>query len=179
LKFTIRRAKAGDKQDVNRIILARSEWLEARGMPSWRDSAEKVAALTSNADRSMWILEADGRPAGCTTVTDTTPPMAWTAEELVRPALYLYSTVTDPGLRALKPGTLIALWAVDRAAREGKEWVRRGCRYSGLVTYYERQGFTLSHTMQKTNGPMYLLGRRAERIADLEERFNGLKPSLA
>jgi hypothetical protein len=178
LTFTIRPARPQDEQEVVRIVLARSRWLEERGMPSWRDSAEKVAALTSNADESMWVLEADGRPVGCTTVTDSTPPMAWTPEELAQPALYLYTTVTDPALREGKPGALIALWAVDRAAREGRKWVRRGCRFEGLAAYYQRQGFTLLHTMQKTHGPMFLMGRRAERIEDLEERFNGLKPAL-
>ncbi|WP_234426935.1 GNAT family N-acetyltransferase [Streptomyces niger] len=178
MKFTMRSARPQDRQDVIDIVLARSQWLEDRGMPSWRQSADKVADLTSNADGSMWLLEADGRPVGCTTVTDTTPPMAWTAEELAEPALYLYTTITDPALREAKPGALLALWAVDRAAREDKVWVRRGCRFPGLVAYYQQQGFTLLHTMQKSHGPMYLLGRRAEHIPDLEERFAGLRPPL-
>lgn len=178
MKFTIRPARQDDYEHVLRIVLARSAWLEERGMPDWRSSAEKVAALTRTDDGATWVLEADGQPVGCTTVTETTPPLAWTEQELAEPALYLYTTITDPQVREAKPGALIALWAVDRAAREGKQWVRRGCRFDGLVTYYQRQGFMLVHTMQKTNGPMYLLGRRAERIEDLEDRFNGVVAPL-
>ncbi|MCM2390132.1 GNAT family N-acetyltransferase [Streptomyces albipurpureus] len=174
MKFVMRPALPKDAAAVIRIILARSEWLEKRDMPSWRGSAEKLAALTSNEDGSMFLLEADGQPVGCTTVTDSTPPMAWTQEELAEPSLYLYSTITDPVIRGANPGALIALWAIDRAALEGKRWVRRGCRFSGLVTYYERQGFRVVHEMQKTNGPMYLMGRHAERIEDLEDRLNGV-----
>ncbi|GGZ25808.1 hypothetical protein GCM10010387_19230 [Streptomyces inusitatus] len=173
MRFSIRPARPDDVQSVTGIVLARSAWLEEHGMPSWRADAEKLAALTASPDGSMFILEADGRAIGCTTVTDTTPPMAWTAEELAQPSLYLYSTVTDPALREAKPGALIALWAVDRAAREGRQWVRRGCRFPSLVSYYQRQGFTLIHEMRKTHGPMYLMGRRAQRIEDLEDRFNG------
>ncbi|MFI1017577.1 GNAT family N-acetyltransferase [Streptomyces sp. NPDC020965] len=178
MKFAMRPARPDDADAVMRIILARSAWLEERGMPSWRDSAEKLAALTSSDDGSTYLLEADGQPVGCTTATDSTPPMAWTAEELAQPSLYLYSTITDPAVRGANPGAIIALWAVDRAAREEKLWVRRGCRFPGLVSYYERQGFTLIHEMQKTHGPMYLMGRRAERIADLENVFNGDRAPL-
>ncbi|MEW1720720.1 GNAT family N-acetyltransferase [Streptomyces sp. NPDC093109] len=173
VKFTIRPARAEDSDAVRDIVLARSTWLEERGLPSWRADVDLVSTQTTNPDGAMYVLEADGRPVGCTTVTDTTPPMAWTEEELAEPSLYLYTTITHPETARLKPGTLIALWAVDRAAREGKLWVRRGCRFPGLVTYYERQNFTVVHTMQKTHGPMYLMARRAERIDDLEDRFNG------
>ncbi|MFF2022788.1 GNAT family N-acetyltransferase [Streptomyces sp. NPDC058171] len=142
-------------------MLARSLWLEERGFPSWRADVGRVTALTDNVDGSMWILEADGKPAGCTTVTDSTPPMAWTEQELSEPSLYLYTTVTDPRFRAWKPGTLLALWAVDRAFLEGRVWVRRGCRYPGLVRYYRQQGFTVVHETQRSRGPMFLMARRA------------------
>ena len=174
MKFTIRPACSADAASVTDIVLARSAWLEERGLPSWRKDVELVSTQTENPDGSMHVLEADGRVVGCTTVTESTPPMAWTEEELAQSALYLYTTITDPSVRAWKPGTLLALWAVDRAARKRALWVRRGCRFPGLVAYYERQGFVVVHEMRKTHGPMYLMSRRAERIEDLEDRFNGL-----
>ncbi|MFJ4774107.1 GNAT family N-acetyltransferase [Streptomyces uncialis] len=179
LRFGVRPATSGDASAVETLVLARSDWLEKRGLPSWRADAGLVSALTANPDGSMWILEADGRPVGCTTVTDSTPPMAWTEQELSEPSLYLYTTVTDPAVRAWKPGTLLALWALDRAFQEGKVWLRRGCRFPGLVTYYQRQGFAVVHEMQKSRGPMYLMARRAGRVKDLQDRFNGTPPPYA
>lgn len=173
MKFSVRPACSDDIAPIANIVLARSEWLEQRGMPSWRSDVEMVSAQAENRHGTMFVLEADGRPIGCTTVTDSTPPMAWTAEELAEPAHYLYTTITDPSFRGWEPGTLIALWALDRAARVGMRWVRRGCRFAGLVTYYERQGFRVVHEMRKTHGPMYLMARRAELIDDLAERFEG------
>ncbi|MFE2941351.1 GNAT family N-acetyltransferase [Streptomyces sp. NPDC059255] len=170
----IRPACAEDADAVSDIVLARSGWLEERGLPSWRADVKSVSVQTQNPDGAMYVLEADGRPVGCTTLLESTPPMAWTEEELAEPAFYLYTTITHPETASSKPGTLIALWAVDRAAKSGKLWVRRGCRSTGLVSYYQRQKFTLIHEMQKTHGPMYLMGRRAERIKDLEDRFKGL-----
>lgn len=174
MEFAIRPARPEDRPAVTGIVLARSAWLEERGLPSWRKDAELVSDQTGNPDGAMFVIEADGRPVGCTTVTEATPPMAWTEQELAEPALYLYTTITDPAVSAWKPGTLLALWAVDRAEREGKLWVRRGCRFPGLVAYYERQGFAVIHEMRKTHGPMYLMGRQAERVEDLKDRLNGV-----
>jgi GNAT superfamily N-acetyltransferase len=170
--FAMRPATADDIPDVEDVILARSGWLEERGLPSWRENAAELARQAENPDGDVWVLaEDDGRIIGCTTVQEQTPPWGWTDEELNEPAHYLYSTVTDPAYRDRKPGTVMALWAVDRAARHGRTWVRRGCHFPGLVRYYETQGFRLMHEVQRTRTKVYLMGRRAERVTDMEDRF--------
>lgn len=172
--YVMRPATAADSSAVEAMILARSSWLEHRGMPSWRASAQDLAGQAENTDGSMWLLVEDSpeRIVGCTTIQQQTPPWGWTEQELAEPADYLYSTVTDPADREHRPGTIIALWAVDRAAREGKHWVRRGCMFPGLVRYYETQGFKLFHEVQRTRNRVYLMGRRAEPIEELPRLFN-------
>ncbi|WP_413801376.1 GNAT family N-acetyltransferase [Streptomyces iranensis] len=168
----MRPATADDIPAVENMILARSAWLEERGHPSWRESATELARQAGDSDGDVWVLAEDGgQVVGCTTVQEQAPPWGWTHDELNESADYLYSTVTDPAHRAKKPGTVMGLWAVDRAAREGKAWVRRGCNFPELVRYNETQGFCLVHEVQRTNNRVYLMARRAERIADLEERF--------
>nr|WP_207387178.1 GNAT family N-acetyltransferase [Frankia sp. Cppng1_Ct_nod] len=162
---------AADVPLVAAMIRARCGWLEERGLPSWRASVDDVAAQAENTDGTMWVLEDGGRIVGCTTVQDQTPPWGWTPEELAEPAYYLYTSVTDPAFQRFKLGTLMAWWAVDRAAREDRSWVRRGCMFPGLVRYYERQGFTLYHEVRRTRNRVFLMGRRAERIAGLERMF--------
>ncbi|MFE4827372.1 GNAT family N-acetyltransferase [Streptomyces sp. NPDC056672] len=172
--YVMRLATVADGPGVAAMIRSRSTWLEERDMPSWRDSADNLAAQAENSHGGMWVLEDDeSRIVGCTTVQEETPPWGWTPEELAEPAHYLFTTVTDPAYREHKPGTLIALWAVDRAAREGKRWVRRGCMFPGLVDYYRTQGFALLHEVQRTRNRVYLMARRAERIAELERMFKG------
>lgn len=171
----MRPAAADDIPAVENMILARSGWLEERGLPSWRANAGELARQAENPDGDVWVLaEGGGRIIGCTTVQEETPPWGWTEEELNEPAHYLYSTVTDPAYRHVKPGTVMALWAVDRAAQQGRTWVRRGCHFPQLVRYYETQGFKLVHEVQRTRTKVYLMGRRAERVADVEERFGAL-----
>ncbi|MFH9423706.1 GNAT family N-acetyltransferase [Streptomyces sp. NPDC017529] len=170
--FAMRPATSADTDAIAAVIHSRSTWLEERGMPTWRDSADNLSAQAENSHGTMWVLEDHhARIVGCTTVQEETPPWGWTSEELAEPAYYLFTTVTDPSYREQKPGTLIALWAVDRAAREGKEWVRRGCMFPGLVRYYETQGFALLHEVQRTRHRVYLMARRAERLPGLESLF--------
>ncbi len=170
--FVMRLATVADVPEVAAMIRSRSTWLEERSLPSRHDSADNLAAQAENSHGGMWVLENDeSHIVGCTTVQEETPPWGWTPAELAEPAHYLFTTVTDPAYRAHKPGTLIALWAVDHAAREGKRWVRRGCMFSGLVGYYRTQGFTLLHEVQRTHNRVYLMARRAERIAELESNI--------
>ncbi|WP_405648536.1 GNAT family N-acetyltransferase [Streptomyces uncialis] len=168
----MRPAAIADAPAVRAVVLARSVWMDERGMPSWCDSADDLAGQTENSDGSMWVLaeEATGRIVGCTTVQRETPPWGWTQEELAEPADYLYTTITDPSDRDHRPGTVIAHWAVDRAARTGRRWVRRGCMFPGLVRYYETQGFTLLHEVQRTHNRVYLMARKAEPVIGLSTR---------
>ncbi|KAA6212084.1 GNAT family N-acetyltransferase [Streptomyces albofaciens JCM 4342] len=176
--FAMRPAASVDTPAIAAVINSRSTWLEERDMPTWRDSADNLAAQAGNSHGAMWVLEDhnNSRIIGCTTVQEQTPPWGWTPEELAEPVYYLFTTVTDPAHREVKPGTLIALWGVDHAARRGKEWVRRGCMFPGLVRYYETQGFTLLHEVQRTHHRVCLMARRAERLPELETLFTD--PSL-
>lgn len=163
--FTMRPATSDDVTAVAEMITARCDWMEQRGVESWRENVNDLAGQA--AAGFMWVLEGDGRIIGCTTVTEHAPPKDWTPEEAAEESLYLFTTVTDPAYREHKPGTLIALWAVDQAARQGRQWVRRGCFFPELVKYYETQGFSLVKEQDRSAGHLYLLARRAERL-DLE-----------
>lgn len=178
--YLMRLAEPADIAAVRALVLARSTWLEERQMPSWRASAEDVAGQAENTDGSMWLLthEGSGKVIGATTVQRETPPWGWTEQELAEPADYLYTTITDPAERAQRPGTLIALWAVDRAARSGRAWVRRGCMFPGLVRYYETQGFRLIHQVQRTHHLVYLMARRAEQLSSVAAAVRTQDPAL-
>lgn len=161
--FTIRIATAADTAAVAAMISARCTWLEDRGLPSLRGSVDALAEQCG--DGTVWTLATtDGDVVGCTTVLDHGPARDWTEAERAEPALYLFSTVTHPDHRGLKPGTLIARWAVDQAAREGKHWVRRGCLDLELRRYYSEQGFSLVREIEVRLGTLYVMARRAERL---------------
>jgi hypothetical protein len=166
--LVMRLAAAADRDAVAQVIRARCDWMEGRGLPSWRPSVDDLAGQCDNPCGDVWLLEMDGsKIVGRTTVQRQGPPWGWSADEQGEPAFYLNTTVTDPAYRHLKLGTLIAWWAVDRAARCGAGWVRRDCLWPELASYYEGQGFTLVREVERGKYRFHLMARRAERIVVL------------
>lgn len=170
--LTMRPAGSQDRDAVRTMISARCGWMEARGLPSWRPRLDDLVAQTDNPCGDVWILERDGQVIGRTTLqADAPPPWGWTDIERAEPALYMTTTVTDPGHRDVKPGTLIAWWAVDRAARVGAVWVRRDCAFTGLAKYYQSQGYDLVREAEFKGHRLFMMARRAEHL-DLTDAFH-------
>ena len=118
-------ATAADELPVRHLVVARSRWLEERGLPSWRGSADVIAAQVADPAFPVWVLvEDDERVVGCTTLFEDVPTPGWAAAPQREPAFFLATAVTHPDYRRHRPGRLMAAWAVDRAAREGRAWVR-------------------------------------------------------
>jgi hypothetical protein len=158
-------------------VRARCDWLEQRGWPSWRDALDELVAQCDNPYEDVWVLQDDQRGViGQMLVQDQGPPWGWTAAERAEAALYLSGSITLPGLRDLRPGTLMAWWAVDRAARLGVPWVRRHCHFAEVARYNITQGFELMREEQRTNARLYMMARRAERL-DLSQWFGAGTPS--
>lgn len=163
----MRLARSDDAAQVARMVHARCSWMEERGLPSWRAAADDLAAQCDNPHGDVWVLEDPGRGVvGQMLVQFEGPPWGWTDAERAQPALYLSGAITDPALRdrAVRPGTLMAWWAVDHAAWLGVPWVRRHCHVPAVARYNESQGFTLVRTQQRTNTRLYLMARAAERL---------------
>ena len=165
--FEIRQADAGDVTALTEVIAARSSWMEERALPSWRNVAEDLAGQAAAPGTQMWVLTEKGRVVGFTTLAREKPLWGWSEAEAEEPAYYLYTTCTDPAYRAAKPGSLIACWAVDKAATDGRAWVRRGTIEPGLVPYYAHQGFAVAHRVQRKHSLVYLMARRAQHLPEL------------
>ncbi len=158
------------------MVLARCEWLEDRGLPSWRPAVEGLVAQCADPHRDTWVLVDDVLGVvGQMLVQEQSPPWGWTEEERAEPALYLSGSITRPGLD--KPGRLMAWWAVDRAARLGVPWVRRHCQVRQVADYNLTQGFDLIREEQRTNARLWMMARRAE-LLDLRRWFREGTPAL-
>lgn len=141
-------------------------------MPSWRPSVEDLVSQCDNPYGDVWVLELDGSQiVGRTTLQEQAPPWGWTEAERAEPALYMTTSVTDPVFREMKPGTLMAWWAVDRAAQVGARWVRRDCLFPELAKYYLTQGYDLVREAEHSRHRLFMMARAAERL-DLAEAFH-------
>jgi hypothetical protein len=167
----MRLARPSDKTSVARVVGARCDWMEARGLPSWRGAADDLVAQCDNPESDVWVLDdEDAGVIGQTVVQEQGPPFGWTDAERAEPALYLSGSFTDPAARALRPGSLIAWWTVDLAARQGVPWVRRHAQVPQVAAYDQTQGFDLVREEQRTHTRLWMLARKAERL-DLSQWF--------
>lgn len=167
----MRLARPMDKVSVARVVGARCDWMEARGLPSWRDAVDDLVAQCDNSESDVWVLDdAAAGVIGQTVVQEVGPPFGWTDAERAESALYLSGSVTDPAAKMLRPGSLIAWWAVDLAARQGVPWVRRHAQVPRVAAYDQAQGFDLVREEQRTHARLWMLARRAERL-DLSQWF--------
>jgi len=167
----MRLARTSDKTAVARVVGARCDWMEARGLPSWRGATDDLVAQCDNPEGDVWVLvDVDAGVIGQTLVQEQGPPFGWTDAERAESALYLSGSVTDPAARALRPGSLIAWWAVDLAARRGVPWVRRHAQVPQVAAYDQDQGFGLVREEQRTHARLWMLARKAERL-DLSRWF--------
>ena len=62
------------------------------------------------------------------------------------------------------PGSLMAWWAVDLAARQGVSWVRRHAQVPQVAVYDQALGFALVREEQRTHARLNMLARKAERL---------------
>lgn len=56
----MRLARPSDKAAVARVVDARCGWMEARGLPSWRDARDDLVAHFDNPEGDVWVLRAEG-----------------------------------------------------------------------------------------------------------------------
>jgi GNAT superfamily N-acetyltransferase len=147
--------RAEDRAEVAAMIRARAAWMREHGhgrWSSWDRDADALAAQLGDPDwPAVVVRHTCGRVAGITTLTSGTPHLAWTEQEQRESALFLQSTVTHPDYAGQGIGTVIAFWALDRAAGQDKQWVRRGVftigpDNRGLVRYYRTQGWRVVRT---------------------------------
>jgi hypothetical protein len=170
--LVMRSATAADRPAVQEMISARCAWMEKRGMPSWRSRLDDLVSHCDNPYGDVWVLEQNGSQIiGRTTLQQQGPPWGWTDQERAEPSLYMTTSVTDPAFRDLRPGTLMAWWAVDRAAELGLHWARRDCMFAELAKYYLTQGFALVREADFKGHRLFMMAREAERF-DLTRLFH-------
>ncbi|MFG2820172.1 GNAT family N-acetyltransferase [Kitasatospora sp. NPDC048365] len=173
--YEMRAATAADSTAVAEVVCERSAWLSERGLGECADLADFFAAQAADPGQPVWVLEhrTEG-VVGFTTVlgTDGLPDWGFTETERAESSLFLVTTFTRPNPHRL--GRLIAWWALDRAARDGVQWVRRGTGQEQLSRYYQvAQGWDLLRVADLRGDKVFMLQRRATRMPGLPELMTG------
>lgn len=164
----MRRAVSTDRDHIERFVTQRFTWMAEEGALPWPQTPALIADKALSPRAPLWVLvDSNDIPVGTTTLLEQTGTAIFTEEERAESCFLLANTVTDPSHAGHLLGTKIALWAVDRAARKGKRWVRRVTTAERLVAYYESQGFVLLREREYKGNRIRALQRSAERLDGL------------
>lgn len=78
----------GHRTAVARVVDARCDWMEARGLPSWRGARDDLVAQRDNPEWDVWVLDDEATGViGQTVVQRQGPSWGWTDAERAEPAL--------------------------------------------------------------------------------------------
>ncbi|GAB3962759.1 hypothetical protein GCM10029978_018910 [Actinoallomurus acanthiterrae] len=165
----MRPATDGDEKPIVAMTQERADWLETRGLDGegWRKFAPEYGCQAADPNFPIWVLTRDDQIVGATSLYEESPSWFWTPEECAEPAYFVASTVTDPAFAGQGLGHLMLRWALDHAARTGKQWVRRGTWEQGLVRYYTQvQGWQIVRERERGGVTVVGLTRHAELQPD-------------
>lgn len=167
--YRMRPAALSDRGRIEEFAARRFAWMERAGHEPWPQTAELIASRAGDGVAPMWVITGvDDVALGCTIVLDTLGKAVFTDEERAEESLVLVSTLTDPASIGEGLGSRIAWWAVDRAGREGKAWVRRVTSEEGLVRYYKFQGFDVVRVREFQGRPVVGMQRRAQLLGPMD-----------
>lgn len=159
-RFEIRFGAAADRPAAAEMIRSRAAWMRERDMRwrSWDRDADVLAEQVGDPDWPVFVLTEDDQIVGMTTASFELPQLGWHEEEVAEPSVFLQSTVTDPRVSGADLGMMIAYWALDYAAANGKRWTRRGVLTIGrdnlgLVRYYRLQGWRVARAIRHPRRP--------------------------
>lgn len=158
--FEIRPGRVADRPAAAEMIRSRAAWMRERGQrwQGWHTRADQLAEQIGTDRWPVFVLTMDRQIVGMTTATFTLPQLGWADDEVAEPSVFLQTTVTDPGFEGAGLGVMIAHWALDYAATNGKQWTRRGVLTIGednlgLVRYYRLQGWRVVRAVAHPHKP--------------------------
>jgi GNAT superfamily N-acetyltransferase len=161
---TIQLASHNDVNDVLKLLNEAASWLHTQGFDQWPNgfSAQRIAPIIDRGE--MFIVRTEsGHPAATVAVSSNGDADFWTVNELAEPAHYVAKLATSRTVASSGLGELLLRWTVDRAARQGMDWVRLDAwrTNSRLHDYYRRAGWAYIRTEEVAHRRSGALFQRA------------------
>ena len=151
----IRQATLPDVKTVAAILSEAAHWLQAVGMPMWRDNELIPAVIADEVNAGLFFLaENAGEPAG-TVKFQLEDPLFW-PDLPPNQAAYIHRLAVRRPYAGQGVSTALMQWAVARTRSLGRAYLRLDCEASRarLRTVYERFGF--QHHSDRQVGPYFV-----------------------
>jgi GNAT superfamily N-acetyltransferase len=143
--LTIRPGRPDELGAVEALLREASAWLASRGIDQWQYPPHRDR-ITAALERGVCYLAFQGdEPAATIQLDDFSDPEFWTPDDEPDSALYVHRMAVKRELAGTGVGGMLLNWASERAAAQGKLWLRLDAwkDNQGLHRFYKNAGFTL------------------------------------
>ncbi|MFG3545478.1 GNAT family N-acetyltransferase [Streptomyces clavifer] len=141
----VRAGRPDELGSVEALLYEASAWLASRNIDQWQYPPHRDR-ITEALERGVCFLAFEhGKPIATIQVDDFADPEFWTPEDRPDAALYVHRMAVTRATSGAGVGGLLLDWASERAAVQGKRWLRLDAwkDNQGLHQFYKDAGFTL------------------------------------
>ncbi|MFE2304411.1 GNAT family N-acetyltransferase [Streptomyces sp. NPDC059445] len=146
MKDLLIRAGRPDELDaVEALLREASAWLASRGIDQWQYPPHRDRITAALEQEVCFLAFMDGKPIATVQLDNFADPEFWTPNDDPKTALYVHRMAVNRETAGAGVGVLLLDWALERAATQGKQWLRLDAWKDnpGLHRFYEGAGFTL------------------------------------
>jgi GNAT superfamily N-acetyltransferase len=147
MSLEVVRARAGQVDEVSRLLDGAAAWLHGRGLDQWPDRFAAGRLMEAIEQRSTYLVLDQGKSVGTITIDEQPDKEFWSEDECLKPSLYVRKLAIDRDYRGL--GSRLLNWAGTRAYDRKLERLRLDAwkTNEGLRDYYLGQGFAHVRTV--------------------------------
>ncbi|MER7839185.1 GNAT family N-acetyltransferase [Streptomyces sp. NPDC096040] len=141
----IRAGRPDELGAVEALLSEASAWLASRGIDQWQYPPHRDR-ITAALERGVCFLAfKDGKPIATVQLDDFADPEFWTPDDEPDTALYVHRMAVRRETAGIGVGVMLLDWASERAATQGKQWLRLDAwkDNQSLHRFYRGAGFTL------------------------------------
>ncbi|WP_410537484.1 GNAT family N-acetyltransferase [Streptomyces sp. KL2] len=141
----IRPGRLDELGTVESLLRGASSWLASRGIDQWQYPPHRDRIVAALEQGVCFLAFEDGEPIATIQVDDFADPEFWSPDDEPGAALYVHRMAVSREAAGTGVGGKLLEWAADRAAVQGKRWLRLDAwkDNEGLHQYYKAVGFTL------------------------------------
>ncbi|MEW2315210.1 GNAT family N-acetyltransferase [Streptomyces bauhiniae] len=143
--LSIRPARPDELGTVETLLRGASSWLASRGIDQWQYPPHRDRIMAALEQGVCFLAFEDEEPIATIQVDEFADPEFWTPDDDPNDALYVHRMAISREAAGGGIGGRLLDWAADRAAWQGKGWLRLDAwkDNEGLHRYYKGAGFTL------------------------------------
>ncbi|MFH9560143.1 GNAT family N-acetyltransferase [Streptomyces globisporus] len=141
----VRAGRPDELDAVESLLREASAWLASRSIDQWQYPPHRDRITEALEQGVCFLAFEGGKPIATIQVDDFADPEFWTPEHRPDAALYVHRMAVTRANSGAGVGGLLLDWASERAAAQGKQWLRLDAWKDNqkLHQFYKDAGFTL------------------------------------